>query len=172
MADEDTSMQSLAERMIKEGCATAYITRGDTLCGIVTSNDILKYYQYKNSSGGQAFHGLTALEVVNHGSGLMSSTYTAKIPETECGACESLFSVLISAVHQHCREKFKSKCSLTSGTFYSLEDCNSCNLIVSSEILKSEQHGCMIAVEIYDDAAIYARSIFMVSLSDDTETEK
>ncbi|HBR09184.1 MAG TPA: hypothetical protein DD735_09875, partial [Clostridiales bacterium] len=134
VADEDTSMQILAERLIKEGSAAAYITRGDTLCGIITSNDILKYYQYKNASGGQMSRGYAALELVNHGSQMMTSTYTAKVPETECGACESLFGILVSAARQHCMEKFKSQFSLTSGTFYSLEDCNSCNLIVTSEI--------------------------------------
>ncbi|HBR09183.1 MAG TPA: hypothetical protein DD735_09870, partial [Clostridiales bacterium] len=44
-------------------------------------------------------------------------------------------------------------------------------LIVTSEILKIEPLGCMIEVEIYDDAASYARSIFMVSLSENTDME-
>ena len=49
-ADEDTPIDELAGRMIAEGSAAAYITRDGTLRGVITSNDLLRYYRSRPSA--------------------------------------------------------------------------------------------------------------------------
>ena len=165
VTDEDTSMQDLADRMIAEGSATAYITRDNTLYGMITSNDVLRYYQH--SGAGKPPSSVSGLQVIDRDRQAGRNVYTVDIPETE-NRSDTLFTVLVTAVRQHCEELFGKTCLLESGTFYCLNiNGASGELMVSSEIINNTFAGCTAEAEIYNDAENYARCIFIVSFSGD-----
>lgn len=165
-ADEDTPMDELADRMITEGSSAAYITKGRVLSGMITANDMLRYYQYCLSAAGIRSTAALSLEILNRDrQEKHRNVYLAKLPGVERVDAEQLFSLLFSAGRRHAEELMGTSRGLQSGTFYVLDECSATELMLSSEVIKRTEKMSVIEVEAFDDSAIYSRCIFVISTS-------
>lgn len=165
-ADEDTPMDELADRMITEGSSAAYITRGKVLSGMITTNDMLRYYQYCLSAAGNSGKSSPALELLNRDrQDKLRNVYLAKLPGVGETDAEQLFSLLLSAGRRHAEELLGTSRGLQSGTFYVLDECSPTELMLSSEVIKRTEKISVLEMEAFDDSAMYARCIFVISVS-------
>jgi predicted transcriptional regulator len=162
-ADEATPMEELAEKMIAENSAVAYITRGSTLLGMITAGDVLRYYRYGRSPKEGEGCKTPVLEDLDSGGGSGRRSYTVRLPEESGCRADGLFSVLMSAARRRSGELMGKECALESGTFYALESCRASEVTVSCEPVKNSPSGCVLLTEIYDDTGNYARGLFTVS---------
>lgn len=148
-ADEDTPIDELAGRMIAEGSAAAYITRDGTLRGVITSNDLLRYYRSRPSAASAT----PRLELVEAPGKSGRSVYSTRLTES---GCSGFLPVLLEAAKQHCAS-LGYTASFENGSFYSLGGGEaSGDLMVSCEQLRSVKNGVALYVEIYDEATRYA----------------
>lgn len=159
-------MDELADRMITEGSSAAYITRGKVLSGMITTNDMLRYYQYCLSAAGNSGKSSPALELLNRDrQDKLRNVYLAKLPGVGETDAEQLFSLLLSAGRRHAEELLGTSRGLQSGTFYVLDECSPTELMLSSEVIKRTEKISVLEVEAFDDSAMYARCIFVISVS-------
>lgn len=148
-AEEDTPLDELAGRMIADGTAAAYITRDGTLRGVITSNDLLRFYRGRQASQSSA----PMLELVESPGRSGRSVYSTRLPEE---GCSDLLPVLLEAARLHCMA-LGGKAVFENGSFYSLGIREaSGELMVSCEQLRDEPTGVVLNIEIYDEAARYA----------------
>ena len=168
-ADIDVSMESLADRMISEGTATAYITKDGKLCGVITANDVLRYYRAGSAGAGAAGRYAREMESVGCGKEPGTHVYMIKLPERAELIAESfpdyIFSLLQSAARRQCEALLGGKCDFESGTFYSLnKGYASDELMISCETVKKAPFGCTVEAEICDATSCYARCILVASV--------
>lgn len=162
-ADEATPMETLADRMITAGTATAYITRGGKLCGLLTANDVLRFFRRRDPEGDLLTgRGVTMEAIDRDKAGLR--LFAVTVPEAPEGAAPArqdvLFSLLLRAARQQSEELLGESCTVSSGSFYALEKkCASGELLISCELLKKASDACTLACEIYDELACYARCV-------------
>lgn len=171
IVDENIAMDALADQMISKGVSTAYVARDEKLCGIITANDVLRFYRFKAADD----HGINrytgALEAIDRNRESGITVYMVKIPEPTADAAkhfpDCLFTILLSAAERQCEDVLGAKCDFESGTFYALGGPSaSGELMVSSELIKKSPSGCTLEAEIYDDASCYARCILVASVSE------
>ncbi|MEG1789613.1 MAG: DRTGG domain-containing protein [Oscillospiraceae bacterium] len=170
VADEGVSMRELADRMISESAGVAFITNGGKMCGIMTANDMLRYFLYNTPNGDSSGRFPDAMETIDRNPQTGRNVYMVKLPGAVGESADSpdlFYPGLLSAARRHCEELFGAKCDFESGTFYSLGRINvSGELMISSEILKRGANSCTIQLEMYDDAACYARCTLIAGVSD------
>lgn len=174
-AEEELPMQRLAERMIADGTDVAYVTRDGKMSGIITSNDVLRYYQYCGESDGLRF--AAALENIDRSPDRGRNVYMIRVPEAE-GASETLLTdqvlpAVVEAAKRHARELTGRSCAVESGTFYAPSRfLASGDVMISSEVMKQTVGGCTLELEMYDDANCYTRCTMMLSAVGADEEEK
>lgn len=162
-ADESTPMETLADRMIAAGTATAYITRDGQLCGLVTANDALRFFRRRDPAG-EILSGrgvkLEAIDRDKAGLRLFAATLPEAPEGAEAARQDMLFSLLLRAARLQSEELLGAPCAVSSGTFYALEKkCASGELLISFELLKRTPITCTLECEIYDELACYARCV-------------
>ena len=160
-ADEATPMHEIAQRMISEETSTAYITRNNALCGVITANDVLRYYQYNPSASRNQAENFVILESLSSDS--RRSVYSVHIEDAGKDLSKTLFNLLAEAARRYCDEQFGTGCTFTSGTFYTLASPAPGELMLSCALRQSIPSGFILEVEIYDEISSYARCIAMVS---------
>lgn len=161
-ADETASMAELAERMIAGSTSIAYITKDDALCGVVTANDILKYY-LRRPAPSLAGTYLPVLECIS--SSEHRSVYTVQLGEKPINSSDLLLSMVDMAAKQYCSERAGCAGTFTNGTFYTYCAKVSGELMISCELQKAIPSGNIIEVEIYNDSVNFARCVYVVSES-------
>lgn len=163
-ADVSTPMVKLAERMIAENTSIAYITKDDTLCGVVTANDILKYYRL-HAAPSLAGTYLPVLERISISP--QRSVYMVQLGNEPVNSSDLLLSMVDIAAKQYCSERAKGSTTFTNGTFYTYSGKVSGELMISCELQKALPTGTIIEVEIYNDTMNFARCVYVVSDSFD-----
>ena len=160
-ADEATPMHEIAQHMISEETSTAYITRNNALCGVITANDVLRYYQYNPSASRNQAENFVILESLSSDS--RRSVYSVHIEDAGKDLSKTLFNLLAEAARRYCDEQFGTGCTFTSGSFYTLASPAPGELMLSCALRQSIPSGFILEVEIYDEISSYARCIAMVS---------
>ena len=128
-ASEDTGMDELAQRMIAADSATAYITREGMLRGIITSNDLLRYYRRRQAQCAAA----PQLELVEAAGPSGRSVSSVWLPE---GSGSTVLPMLLEAARLHCLA-LGAEASFGSGSFYLTDGkAISGELMVSCEQLR------------------------------------
>lgn len=169
--DESTSMNDLAEQMISNRRGIAFITDHERLSGIITMNDMLRYYMYRSVQNGPssvAFQG--ALEEVSSEKSSGRAFYMIKLPEAIDSTHEDdmLYSFMFSAARRQFKLLFGKKCSFESGTLCSLKSTyQASELMVACEVIQRSELGCTMQVEVHDESSCYARCTYIASLMDD-----
>lgn len=159
-ASEDTPMHEIAQRMISEECSVAYITRDQMLSGIVTANDVLRYYNY-NPGAGSPEENLPILE--NISSSTQRSVYSVLLGSRKSSSTDVLLGIINAAARRYCNERFGKDCAFISGTFYSSVATTPCELMISCETTQTLSPGYALEVEMYSETASYARCVLVVA---------
>ena len=160
--DETTPMYEIAKLMISNECSVAYVTRNDVLCGVVTSNDVLRYYQYNPTASGEAAH-LPALELISTSS--QRSVYTIQLGGAQRGSTDVLLDIINAAAKKFCKEQYSKECSFTTGTFYTKVAAVPCDIMISCEIQQTLQSGFIFEVEMYNETNSFAKCIITAAVS-------
>lgn len=166
--DESTPMQDIAQQMIEHESLVCYVTRNGVLCGVVTSNDVLRYYQYNPSAGG-AIAQLPTLELLSASE--KRSVYTLQLGQLKTDSIDVLLNIIIIAAKKFCREHYGRECSFTSGTFFTKPAAIPGDIMVSCEIQQLIPSGLIFEVEMYGETCSYCRCI-VTATANEEENEK
>ena len=157
---EDMPMERLAEKLISEHTELAFVEQKNGLCGLITANDVLRYYRY-GSSGDAS--GPSALELSDQDPAYTRQVYLAHFPEhalqPSAPLSERGISALLSAAMKHAAALLRTEhCLLEAGTFYAPAPLlRPGEVMISSEVMKRSREGCSLEVEMYDESACYGR---------------
>ncbi len=168
VVDEDTPLSVLAERMIAEHSMIAYVTRENEVSGIITANELLRYYLLHTP----------AADVSQKPVPVVEDSYADQTEEHL--VCRASFpgmtgsqivrpsgfwiSLMVEAAGLHGRRLFSGNCECEVGSFYMLcGDWKGSYLKISSEADKKGDDSCMLLLELYDDSTVYARGTVIIS---------
>ncbi len=157
--DKDTPMEVLAEKMIAQNTELAFVEQAGELCGLITANDVLRYYRYGLSRQGQD---VSMLELADHNLSHTRCVYLAHLHgckgRKDQAPTGRLSPLLLEAAAQHAGALLGEGCLMDSGTFYTPSPLlDPGEIMISSEVMKQSQESCSLEVEMYDDSACYVR---------------
>lgn len=157
-ADMSTPMREIAQHMVSGETSVAYITNNGVLCGLITANDIIRYYQHNPAAGDSAR--IPALELMSSEAG--RSVYTMQLDRDQFDAGDTLMNIANMAAKRFCAEHFSGGYAVTSGTFFTTEVPHG-EIMVSCERQNTTPNGCALEIEMYDEAASYAKCVLIVT---------
>lgn len=161
---KNDSLHDVAKKMIISGGSLAAVANGSRMEGVITANDLLRYYMYSDSRG----HGFQAEPFLNYLPDLSSDkrfVYRLKVPETESDNLPNLeMSIMLAAAGQHVEHAGCTDYRIDSGTFYAPEQIVlSEGLMLATSISSSGGSSYIVEAEIHDEAHSYAKAILMIS---------
>lgn len=169
VVDEDTPLPVVAERMIAENTAMAYLTKEDVVSGVITANDILRYYLLKMPAADDSPKQFMVMEDTGHSQNGERFVYQAAFPgimgENRTRPAGFWMTLMVEAAGLHGHTLFGRECECEVGSFYMLcRDFKGDHLKISSEADKRGKDSCMLSLELYDDSTLYARGTVIVSV--------
>ena len=164
------SLTDVAKRFITENESLAAVMDGDTVQGIITSNDLLRYYMYTepNSYEYAADSFLSRDQTV---SDTDSAVYHVRIPNTELKNIGHIeMDLLLSAAGSLLQQAGCGSFKLESGTFFAPKHIvSSEGLILTCHLQRSSRASYVVEAEINDDTASYAKVVLIASALDGEE---
>lgn len=157
--DVSTSMDEIARHMVSNEVSVAYVTRGGELCGIITANDVLRYY-FMNSAAASSDQTHPTLETLN--SDKNRSVYTAQLRETLSDSADTLMGVIRVAIKEFSFEHTAKNGIIVSGTFFA-SPVPPGEVMVSCERRRSAESGSIIDIEMYNEASNYANCMLILT---------
>lgn len=157
-------IKDVARKFVINGDPLAAILDGDTLAGIVTANDLLRYYMYAGPRtydfNADAF--LVRDDTVSNDE---TTLYRVRIPDSELHNIAHIeMDLMLSAGKRHLRQLGCEDWKLDSGTFFAPKRIASVEgLLLVCTVRESGSHGYMIEVEINDDTVSYAKAVLIAS---------
>lgn len=161
-------MKDIAKRFVINGESLAAVVDDGQMVGIVTANDLLRYYMYTEPNSYE-YAAKAFLEIDASVSGADTMVYRIRIPESEMqNINHTEMALLLSAAGNHLREFGCEKYKLESGTFFAPNKISSSEgLLLTSRLSRMSQSTFAIEAEINDDTASYAKVILIASRLDD-----
>lgn len=164
--EKTDSLHDVTKKMILSGGSLAAVVDGGKMSGVISANDLLRYYMYSDSRG----HGFQAepfLSYLPDASSKSRYVYRLKVPENEFGNLPSLeMSIMLAAAGRHVESADSASCRVDSGTFYAPEKIVlSDDLMLTTALTQSGSSGYIVEAEIHDDSHSYAKAILMFSRS-------
>ncbi len=157
--DISTPMTEIAQHMVSEEISVAYITKNGELCGMITANDVLRYY-LMNSALSSSPPGMPKLEELS--SGGKRSVYTVQPGAESVASAEILMGVVNAAAKNFASEHPVRDGIVASGSFFASPVPQN-ELVVSCEQRRSSDRSCVINIELYDEASSYANCMLVLS---------
>lgn len=167
-ADEDTPISDIAQYMISNDSSIAYITRGGMLCGVVTSSDVLRCYQFSSSS---VVGAARAPRFEKLSSDARRIVYTAQLDSSQNGSTDVMLGIINIAAQKFCQERFGKDCAFTSGTFYTKAALVPCELMISCEIQQAISSEYILELEMYNETTSFAHCVTVVSVGDQQQCD-
>lgn len=163
---EETPMEEIARLMISNETSVVYITRDGELRGMVTANDVLRYYQHSDKVDYET-ENIAAFETIS--SDQSRCVYTVQLGSENTSSSSLMLSILHMATRKYVDGRFGSGCTLASGTFFTTVEALPGDLMVSCEYIKAVPSGFVVETEIYDESAVYSRCVFVVAMGEEQE---
>lgn len=164
------SLTDVAKRFITENESLAAVIDGESVQGIITSNDLLRYYMYTepNSYEYAADSFLSRDSTVSDRD---TAIYHVRIPDTELKNIGHIeMDLLLSAAGSLLRQAGCEQYKLESGTFFAPKHIiSSEGLILSCHLQRSSRASYVVEAEINDDTASYAKVVLIASAIDREE---
>lgn len=159
--EEETPMQEIARIMISKETSVVYITRDGELRGMVTANDVLRYYQHSDKVDTEA-EDIAAFETISNDES--RCVYTVRLGNESTSSSSLMLSILHMATRKYVDGRFGSGCTFASGTFFTTVESLPGDVMVSCEYIRAVPSGFVVETEIYDESAVYSRCVFVVAL--------
>ena len=166
------SLTEVAKRFITENESLAAVMDGETVQGIITSNDLLRYYMYTEPNSYE-YAADSFLSRDPNVSGRDTVVYHVRIPNTELKNIGHIeMDLLLSAAGGLLRETGCEHYKLESGTFFAPKHIvSSEGLILTCHIQRSGRENYVVEAEINDDNASYAKAVLIASALNREELE-
>ena len=160
----DERLSDIARRFVIGGDSVAAVLEENRVLGIITSNDLLRYYMYAEQNSCQ--RPSDSFLVRDSGaSDLETIVYRVRIPQSaleNIGRIEN--DLLVSAAESHLRQLGCQNYRLESGTFISPRPISSPEgLMLLSRIQSCGGETYTVETEIYDESASYAKMIVIAA---------
>ena len=148
----------------------AAVSEGKKLLGIVTANDLLRYYMYVRKPAREGSAGFL-LEIDSSLSNEMRAVFHIRLPESETGKnCHIEADLMLSAIDCHLHDLgFSSYQSISSSIICVSPLRFSDSLIVSSIMKERSENMLSFEVELNDDTTSYSRAFFVVMVQKEKE---
>ena len=172
MVSGQDSLTDVAKRFITENESIAAVMDGRTVQGIITSNDLLRYYMYTEPNTYE-YAADSFLSRDSTVSDRDTVVYHVRIPNTELKNIGHIeMDLLLSAAGGLLREAGCEHYKLESGTFFAPKHIvSSEGLILTCRIQRSSRETYVVEAEINDDTASYAKAVLIASALDREETK-
>ena len=146
------------------------VSEGKKLLGIVTANDLLRYYMYVRKPAREGSAGFL-LEIDSSLSNEVRAVFHIRLPESETGKnCHIEADLMLSAIDCHLHDLgFSSYQSISSSIICVSPVCFSDSLIVSSIMKERSENMLSFEVELNDDTTSYSRAFFVVMVQKEKE---
>ncbi len=157
--DVSMPMTEIAQHMVSEEVSVAYITKNGELCGMITANDVIRYY-LMNLTLNAAPPGMPKLEELS--SGGKRSVYTMQPGAEGAASTEILMRIVNAAAKNFASEHPAGDGIVTSGSFFASPIPQN-ELVVSCEQRRSSDKSSVIDIDIYDESSSYANCMLVLS---------
>ena len=158
------SLTEIAKRFIIENESIAAVMDGDRLQGIITSNDLLRYYMYTepNTYEYAADSFLTRDTTVSNRD---TAIYHIRIPTAELKNIGHIeMDLFLSAAEELMQQTGCDSYKLESGTFFAPKQIiSSDGLILLCHLQQTGRTSYVIEAEINDDTVTYAKVVLIIS---------
>ena len=162
-ADVSTPITEIARHMVSSEVSVAYITRNGELCGIVTANDVLRYYLMNSTVKGTA-PGMPVLE--NISSDNSRSVYTMQTGEDGMSSANILMNIVNKTVEEFAAERAAQNGVIASGTFF-VSPVPEGEIMLSCDSRQASANRSIVDIEMYDEAASYGNCMLVLSENGD-----
>jgi len=162
VADESESPQVVAKKMIMSGNHVAAVVSHGKMEGVVSANDLLRYYMYSNVTKKGAYVE-PFLSLLEEGSPKEPRVYNLRIPKNEFKNIAYLeVTLILESAVEHAKSAGFSNTVISSSTFYALTPLvASDTLMLTSTMIQSSLHKCVIESEIHDDTHSFAKAVLI-----------
>lgn len=149
---ESSSMYDVAKKMVKENTELIFAEHDGQLKGLITANDVLRYYLYNNAEESQ--HSSVSLELVlempSENKRIYDIHTSAPIDFTNIPREDGLLSLIFEVSKDHAEYFFnQSGCELISCTFYNINNTVSDqDLKITSTLISHSNTSCICEVQI------------------------
>ena len=157
-------IKHVARKFVVNGDELAAVLDGKRMVGIITSNDLLRYYMYSEpdtlNTGTDSF-----LVKDQNVSGGETAVYSIRVPDSELYSIPHFeINLLLSAAGSLLRQIGCTNYTLDNGTFFSTKAIHSVKgLMVACRVQPSGRDGYVIETEINDDSVSYAIAVFVAT---------
>ena len=157
-------LKNVAKHFVVNGESLAAVMDGKRMVGIITANDLLRYYMYTEPNSYE-YAAESFLEKDSTVSDRESTVYRVRIPKTEMKNIEHIeMDLLLSAAGSHLRQAGCEAFKLDSGTFFAQKKISSSEgMLLTSKLQQMGRNSYVIEVEINDDTASYAKAVLLAS---------
>ena len=163
----EDSLTEVAKQFILNNESMAAVVDEKQVQGIITSNDLLRYYMYTEPNTYEyAADSFLSRDVTV--SDADTAVYHIRIPDAELKNIGHIeMDLLLSAAGSLLRQAGCERFKLESGTFFAPKHIvSSEGLILTCRIQNSSRNNFAIEAEINDDTATYAKAILIASALD------
>ena len=170
---EDMTMEELAEKLIRSRKAFASVSSEGGMSGFIGMEDVVRYFQYTQTSRRFADSGDSWLEVNTDEESSHRRLYTAHIKAPEEGYVSSTYlKTVCSAAMRHAYDVLGAMPVFEGGTFYAPTTVNEAGeYMINSEVMKRTPHGVVLELEMFDDMASYLKCTFTMSVPEREENQ-
>jgi predicted transcriptional regulator len=164
--DKADSMHDVTKRMILSGGVLAAVTSGGKMEGVISADDLLRYYMYSDSRG-RGFQAEPFLTFLPEPSSKTRFVYGLTVPLSEHEELPNLImSIMLAAAGRHVESAGCKNYRVASGTFYSPERAVlSDGLMLTTSLNNPGGASYIVEAEIHDDERSFAKAILMYSQS-------
>lgn len=161
--DKRDSLHNVAKQMILSDTNLAAVIDGGRMEGIITANDLLRYYMYAESSSAQ-FQVEPFLEAVTDASSHAQMLYRLRIPEKNEKSIPNLeMAIMLAAAGRHVECNGCTDYKIDSGTFYAPNRVIFSDGLMLTSTLAHSGDNYVIEVEIHDDTQSFAKALLIFS---------
>lgn len=168
IVSKETSMYDLAEKMIFENSELAFTVENDELKGLITANDVLRFYHSMGCSNNIC--DFISLEIIQNDFrnkkrilAIRMSDFKAKNKHV---TLQDGLAITLKAAEEYIRDTFHPEhCALTDGNFYKISSLSlTAPLQVSITLVSRSQNICTAEVEITSRTECYLKCILNYNL--------
>ncbi|MCF0138217.1 MAG: CBS domain-containing protein, partial [Oscillospiraceae bacterium] len=161
----DTDMLGIADYMIENDSSVVFVVDKGVLSGVITANDLLRYYRYTERRDEAADDGTLITQDI----GAKSSTYLYR--SGAANLSNRRLGVLNTVLNRFCSERNIGNYCFSMGSFYFSDYCDDASVMISCEQKNTTQGSFILDINIYTKDATVAQCMVTVNIIGGSGTE-
>lgn len=170
MVSIQDDIKKVARKFVANGDELAAVMDEKRMVGVITSNDLLRYFMYSEPDSMNAGMGSFLVRDQSF-SGGDTAVYSVRMPDSELQSIPNIeINLLLSAAGNHLHQLGCTAYGIDNGTFFSVRSIPSAKgLMLTSRVQQRNAGRCVLEVEINDDSHSYAKAVLVASGKDKEE---